>query len=34
MCGSLADIQSVAFEIRQGKKIDRKKERTNYRMKI
>jgi len=32
MCGSMADIQSAAAEIRRGKK--RKKERTNHSMKI
>jgi len=32
MCGSMADIQSAAAEIRRGKK--RKKERTNHTMKI
>jgi len=31
MCGSMADIQSAAAEIRRGKK---KEERTNYSMKI
>jgi len=31
MCGSMADIQAVAAEIRQGKK---EEERTNYSMKI
>jgi len=35
MCGSIADIQSAAAEIRRGKKEEeRKKERTNDRMKI
>jgi len=28
MCGSMADIQSVAAEIRRGKKEERKKEQT------
>ena len=32
MCGSMADIQSAAAEIRRGKK--KKKEERNYRMKI
>jgi len=31
MCGSMADIQSAAAEIRRGKKEER---RTNYSMKI
>jgi len=31
MCGSMADIQSAAAEIRRGKK---EEERTNYSMKI
>jgi len=35
MCGSMADIQSPAAEIRRRKKEEeRKKERTNDRMKI
>jgi len=36
MCGSMADIQSAAAEIRRGKKKkeERKKERTNHSMKI
>ena len=34
MCGSMADIQSAAAEIRRGKKRRRKKERTNHSMKI
>jgi len=34
MCGSVADIQSAAAEIRRGKKERRKKERTNHRMKM
>jgi len=33
MCGSMADIQSAAAEIRQGKK-KKKKDRTNDRMKM
>jgi len=33
MCGSMADIQSAAAEIRRGKKEERKR-RTNDRMKI
>jgi len=33
MCGSMADIQSAAAEIRRGKK-RKKKERTNHSMKI
>jgi len=32
MCGSMADIQSVAAEIRRGKKEE--EERTNHSMKI
>jgi len=36
MCGSMADIQSVAAEIRRGKKRKKKEEerRTNHSMKI
>jgi len=36
MCGSMADIQSAAAEIRRGKKKGRKKKerRTNHSMKI
>jgi len=36
MCGSMADIQSAAAEIRRGKKEKKKEdeERTNYSMKI
>jgi len=34
MCGSMADIQSAAAEIRRGKKERKKEERTNYSMKI
>jgi len=36
MCGSMADIQSAAAEIRRGKKRKKKKkkERTNHSMKI
>jgi len=34
MCGSMANIQSVAAEIRRGKKKKKKKERTNHSMKI
>jgi len=34
MCGSMADIQSPTAETRRGKKKERKKERTNDRMKI
>jgi len=33
MCGSMADIQSAAAEIRQGKK-KKKERRTNHSMKI
>jgi len=33
MCGSIADIQSAAAEIRRGRK-EKKKERTNHSMKI
>jgi len=33
MCGSMANIQSAAAEIRRGKK-DIKKERTNHSMKM
>jgi len=33
MCGSMADIQSTAAEIRRGKKRKKKKDR-NHRMKI
>jgi len=34
MCGSMADIQSAAAEIRRGKKKKKKEERTNHSMKI
>ena len=34
MCGSMADIQSAAAEIRRGKKRRKKEERTNHSMKI
>jgi len=34
MCGTMADIQSAAAEIRRGKKERKKKERTNHSMKI
>jgi len=34
MCGSMADIQSVAAEIRRGKKEEEEEERTNHSMKI
>jgi len=34
MCGSMIDIQSVAAEIRRGKKDRRKKEERNHRAKI
>jgi len=34
MCGSMADIQSAAAEIRRGKKEEEEEERTNHSMKI
>jgi len=34
MCGSMADIQSVAAEIRRGKKEEEERRRTNHSMKI
>jgi len=34
MCGSMADIQSAAAEIRQGKKKRKKEEDRNHRAKI
>jgi len=34
MCGSMADIQSVAAEIRRGKKKRKKEEERNHRAKI
>jgi len=34
MCGSMADIQSAAAEIRRGKKKKKKEGRTNHSMKI
>ena len=34
MCGSMADIQSAAAEIRRGKKEERRRRRTNHSMKI
>jgi len=34
MCGSTADIQSAAAEIRRGKIEEEKEERTNHSMKI
>jgi len=34
MCGSMADIQSAAAEIRRGKKEEEEDERKNHSMKI
>ena len=34
MCGSMADIQSAAAEIRRGKKKKQERRRTNHSMKI
>jgi len=34
MCGSMADIQSVAAEIREEKKIEERKKDRNHRAKI
>jgi len=34
MCGSMADIQSAAAEIRRGKKQEEEERRTNHSMKI
>jgi len=34
MCGSMADMQSAAAEIRRGKERRRRKRRTNHSMKI
>ena len=34
MCGSMADIQSAAAEIRRGKKKEEEERRTNHSMKI
>ena len=34
MCGSMADIQSAAAEIRRGKKEEEEERRTNHSMKI
>jgi len=34
MCGSMADIQSAAAEIRRGKKKKKERRRTNHSMKI